>query len=267
MEKIVASFQPTSGIELLYSDGLLQILPSKPTPNLSDEQLIDWYEQRQNMSFQQLLSYGGSREEHLQQIRLAKARENIGGLGITNRSLQETYDAVPPLKDLLATEHGKVLVLGSGFSELPLELAKMYKNGQLTERPVIVDLFDYRYAYNDLVKLKGLFQDAKISFPFDTSLAYLDNIAKALDEESLSAVRYKIGDNRLFFLLQNASLAINVAGPPLSTMNEQLATLKVGGKLVSDIDVTKDVDTQKYSVQISRDEQTGATFSVVTKIQ
>ena len=266
LERIVKGFHPTSGIEVLNEGPLIWIDP-KPTPtDFSDDQLIEWYEKREGITIKELLGYGGTKEEILREIRREKSREYIGGLGITERNLFQTYENVPELENMLIHEEGKVVVLGAGFGSLPLELADLYRRKQLSEPPVIVDLFDYPKAYEELLTLKQLFENERIRFPFSEALENMHGIAQAIRNNEITPVRYRIGSGQLPSIVKDASLVVNVHGPTQSSLYEQLGTLKIGGKWIyagdlRNIKIPPEYQLQKFATRDGR-----GTYCIITRL-
>jgi hypothetical protein len=163
----------------------------------------------------------------------------VGGRSITARDMHETIQTAPKVLSLLDQEHGKVVILGSGFSALPVFVADMYARGQFTEVPVVVDLFDYRLAKGDFSGLKERFNDTGLRFPMGVELSRLSSIVGAMDLGRLEAVTYALGTGKPPSKLMDASLILNIYGPTEQTIHEQLSMLKIGGKLLSSSDLSK----------------------------
>lgn len=232
---VIENFHSQSGIGILYEPGRGFLVEApRPAVDMTEDQLIAWAQAEYGVPAKHF--QGEHREELLEEARRMKAHEHIGGFGITARDMPEMEELCPPLPEALRTEHGKVVVLGSGFSTLPAELASMHKAGQLNERPVIVDLFDYRQAHTDFLELQRRFTEAGLDFPFAMDLARLTDIVTAIDEGDLEAVRYTVGTGNPPQATMNASLIVNIFGPPDHTLWEQLSMLKPGGKLLSNSD-------------------------------
>jgi len=159
---------------------------------------------------------------------------NIGGLCVCGREIEEINSYIPGVKDALNEETDKIVILGNGTSNLPVDLARRFKEGNLRERPVIVDLFDYDKLLVDHYRLQSLFAAKGLPAPsVDQDLESLEGIVFAIKKGTITAVNYKVGSGDPPQNLKNASLILNFFGPPSSTLPEQLDLLKVGGKLFS----------------------------------
>lgn len=98
----------------------IKIYPPHQSTTMPDDEILLWNETRCG-PFPPDVS-------RTQSVRIARARQGhnfIGGVGITQRTLADTYWECPQLKELLSEERGKVVMLGPGFGELLCELATL----------------------------------------------------------------------------------------------------------------------------------------------
>lgn len=160
---------------------------------------------------------------------------NVGGAGITSRSLEQHEFAMPGFTRRLEAEKGKILVLGNGFSALALELGERHARGLLQEKPVIVDMLDYDQARRDLLELGARMAARAVPFPFLAELQTLHGISEFVQRGNLAVVRhyFGVGSSEACALpaLEEAQLAVNCFGPAPVTLSEQLRTLAPGGEL------------------------------------
>jgi len=225
----LANFQTESGIVVRYNGRYLDLYPPTPIINDSDD-IAEW---AGNRGFD-VEGQADSREVALAQARLMKAKENIGGSGITARSLEGVEEECPGLENALNTETGKVVVLGAGFSPLADRLAAMRVAEQVQETPVLVDLYNYDAAYNDLVALHRFIPPGTPAFEkLEHFTEHMKTIVAAIHAGHLKVVTYLVGSGNVPDELRNASLIINMYGPRGNTLSDQLAMLAPGGRLMT----------------------------------
>jgi hypothetical protein len=162
-----------------------------------------------------------------------KSRQNlIGGYGMTRRTLESIGNILPGVKDQIQTVRGKIVFLGNGFSLAPLEALE--HAGSNKPEIVVADAVDYRQLQYDLARLKAAF-DAGLVEPPSLLLDTLERCNLLLDAQaagSIKLVQHTVGgDTPLPQAMQGAQLAVNVYGPPMSTVDQQLECLSPGGKL------------------------------------
>ncbi len=158
-------------------------------------------------------------------------KRGLGGLGITRRPFEEIEHALPGITNRYKQEHGKIGILGNGFSEAALDLASLHRNGFVKDAPVVVDIFSYTMAHGDLIRLARMFEERDLWFPCHTELETVGMIDKATQQENLRTISYFVGSGSIPCALNNFDLLINSHGPPLSTLDEQVSMLAAGGEL------------------------------------
>lgn len=255
-EKIRALLTPSlprSGIRIVSDigqEGEYTLDPPNPAINrMTEEELIMWGVTNLH---QDLAEYKGKKRDRLlEDVREAKRHEFRGGYNISSRSMDEVRKLIPPIDEYLAEEHEKIVILGNGFSELAVDVAKRFESGQLHDRPVVVDLFDYQKADLDLRDLATKFQKQKLPFPLSQKATQLREIVDQIEKGNITAVQYTIGEGNPPEVLKNAHLLINIFGPSESTLAEQLSLLGARGKLLSQYsfnDVSLDPRFSKRSI-------------------
>lgn len=153
-----------------------------------------------------------------------------GGKEIKGRTLQE-YDAeLPGISERLLNEVGKVIFIGNGFSDVPLTRIAN-ENNQNLGSTIVCDLHDYRLVGEDLRFLETLFERQQIINPFIRQLRNVEALLDAAANGKLSLVSHYVGSSPVPPLLSDADLAINVWGPPYTTVEEQVKMLRAGGEL------------------------------------
>ncbi|HET8670123.1 MAG TPA: hypothetical protein VFM05_05685, partial [Candidatus Saccharimonadales bacterium] len=157
--------------------------------------------------------------------------KGIGGAGITHRQLSRLEQEIPGIQEVLMSTAGKVVFLGNGLSTAPLELLELRRDN--APEIVLVDAIDYRLLQTDLHRLQASFDAALIESPpsLRNALVRCNLIVKAESEGRLRIVSHIIGDPGLPPEARDADIAVNVYGPPLTTIDEQLLTVKPEGKL------------------------------------
>ena len=158
----------------------------------------------------------------------------MGGYGIRMRSLDEIDAFLPGAKERLLTEPGKIVIMGNGLSIAPLEVYKIRQASGNTSDITVVDLLNYRVLLRDLDSLKHSLDTAHVSMASINIGS--QNCRQLLDAERLGEIRlisYAFGSGSTPPEVQHADLAINVMGPPPSTLEEQLQCLNPDGELLS----------------------------------
>lgn len=155
----------------------------------------------------------------------------MGGIGITAREWIDVDEIAPGLRDLVSNNlDGRIVFLGNGFSDYPLHLL----NHQLSSEaptPVIVDVFDYEQAAQDLPLVRAQLDDLGIRHP--RFLDTMERIARSISRGEIIALNYQIEDPEKPApeLITNAQLAINIMGPSMLCLDSQRALLAPGGHL------------------------------------
>lgn len=158
-------------------------------------------------------------------------QEGMGGTGIIGRWLEEIEQYLPGVAKRIETETGKIVFAGNGTSLVPDIVAQRYKLGHCSRPPVIVDTIDYRLLLDDLGKLEQEAEVRRLPFVFFREAFNIERLLALEAASHLAIVRYKIGSGVPPNALKGASLVVNCNGPPLSTLEEQLAMLAPGGAL------------------------------------
>lgn len=263
---LIAEPLPLSGINIIYEDGRYGIRPPVVALDLSDDELIAYANGKFGTSADDFL--GEDREENLREIRHIKKHEYIGGCGITSRSLDDVREEFPLIDEILAEARGKVVILGSGFSTLALDFAKLHTIGQLGDPPILVDLFDYRDAEKDFSNLRARFGERRIDFPFSQQTRNLTDIVTAMDSGHLSSIKYRVGDDAPPRAILDADLVINIQGPPPhSLLAEQLSLLRIGGRFVTQTDLRKVSLENGFNLRSIPKSRTDFTASIITRTQ
>lgn len=159
-------------------------------------------------------------------------KKYIGGYGMTARTLATIDQTLPEAVPALLAEQGKILILGNGFSLAPLEI---YEQSDPALRPdiVVADAVDYRQMQMDLTRLVEQIDRAGIErpVPLTDALARCELLLAAQAAGQIKLVQHIVGTPQPPQEIGEASVAINVYGPPPGTINDQLACLKPGGRL------------------------------------
>ena len=265
LRDIANEFQSLSGIRAQYSSYLeFYLLPPPVADETSDDDLIAWGRAMHDVRDDELES--DKLEATLRMLRWLKPYDTVGGYGITARDLSTTVSECPSLMPYLEAVRGKVVVLGSGFSELPILLADMYVAGQIDQPAVLVDLFDYIVARKDLHNLQQLFIARGLEFPLSTELERCDAIAAAIEHGDLRSEQYLVGSGTIPAACQDAHLIVNVYGPPETSAVEQVGMLAPGGTLVTSYNLSNEALGPDFGFR--RDQSAyGITFSsLVTRM-
>jgi len=238
LQKILESLQPTkSGIRYSYDESPNGIVFSSPQRacNMCDTELVTLAESI-GMGYDNFRDVM-TREEYnrimAEEVKELKSSKGIGGIGITARTIEEIEKEIPGITSRLYSEKGKVAFIGNGFSNVPVEYSLKH-DSRLEDTPIIVDMFDYEKAYMDLKRLSVEIAHTDIDKKFiNHNLICAKEIFKAIQREYIRSVTYFFGDKKPPSVLKNCSLVVNCFGPPISTLDEQLDMLMVGGKLYS----------------------------------
>lgn len=228
---IFRGFQPKSGVQFIYSPpNSFFTAPPNPLVAMTDDQITGYVksvfgEQTNTLS-------GLTREQVNEEVNYSI----VGGCGITARDIHKARRILPQIDDLLQNAGGKVVILGNGYSTLPLHAASLYARGILKESPVIGELYDYPDLRDDFETLQERFSHSGLRYPYGMELARVTDIVEAINIGILDAIKYPVGSGNPPPALMNASLVINLYGPPRQTVQEQLSMLRQGGKLASSED-------------------------------
>lgn len=100
--------------------------------------------------------------------------------------------------------------------------------------PAIMDLFDYRLVLVDFLILRRLFHKNGFAFPrvnqerMDTVRAIVD----AADQGDLELVNHHFGSGSVpSNCREGFDLIVNIVGPPIAVIDDQIAMLSKGGQL------------------------------------
>lgn len=162
-------------------------------------------------------------------------KHGVGGIGITGRKFDDIEQDAPDLKELLESVSGKVVFLGNGFSDYPLVVVNRYREKEISEKPVIVDIFDYRLLEENFKEIKMKLEEKGIRIPqkLIDDIYVVSAINEAVEKGDLIILKYRIGDkeNEVPQELLNSDLVVSVFGPGLSVIREELGFLRKGGRL------------------------------------
>lgn len=247
--QIVEEFNFRSNVRALYtpddSDNQITFFPPKPESDLNDDQLLSWA-QRIGVTVSDFIA--ADHGMTLQYLREVEARKYVGGSGITKRNMDELRVLCPPIDDAIAHEKGKIVILGNGFSSLPLHLTERQKETSFSSPPVIVDLFDFRAVQTDLLELQERLSGEGLNFPARLELARVNDIVAAMDSGIIRAMQYVVGSGNPPAEVKDADLIINTMGPHVGTADEQLSYLTQGGCLLMSYDLQDRVISSKFSL-------------------
>lgn len=164
----------------------------------------------------------------------------IGGVGITNRTLPQIDKEIPGIDQRILDETGKIIVLGNGFSNLPILLAYRFAEGRLKTPTVLVDLFNYSLTLEDLSRLRERILSSGLPIPrnLPVYISTLSRICAQIDAGNLVAEEYYIGSGNPPQSIKNADLAINCFGPSRLSILEQISLLGKTGELYTTSQIT-----------------------------
>ncbi|MBN2015448.1 hypothetical protein JW766_01310 [Candidatus Dojkabacteria bacterium] len=138
----------------------------------------------------------------------------------------------PGILERIERERGKILFLGNGLSDIPLIPAALLSKGILDQPATIVDVFDYMLLKDDIY---AVYELLKGNGPIPQNLWYILNktvfLCNAISLGRLKVIQYCFGTSNIPAELLNSNLVVNLWGPPITTLHEQLALLTVGGEL------------------------------------
>ena len=160
---------------------------------------------------------------------------SIGFSGIYARSLYEMEKQAVGISSVLWNETGKIEFWGNGLSPVPWEVVNpVLANPDLTSPVIVNDRFDYRLIAADIDTIINTLQEQELPVP--SYLLWYQQCAASLllgmDSGLLMPVQHTIGEANTPAVLHDAALAINIYGPPESTLRDQLSLLAPGGKLI-----------------------------------
>ncbi len=229
-----------SGIHVSYSEyGFFFQPPARPV-TLSEEELFTWGVERfNNLRCQEGVDFQQFRKDVIAEAREFKKLDGIGGVGIHNRNLQDIETSNPSiyhnLNGALEKETGKIVILGNGFSNIPVCLASRYQQGLLETPPIVVDLFDYKLAFKDILYVNSLMEERGYFFKILRTIRQdLSDICDAINMDELRTISYFVGEGNPPTEIRNASLLINIFGPPKTTYSEQYSLLQEMGILITE---------------------------------
>lgn len=195
--------------------------------------------------------------DHSYRLQRAVHTSYIGGQGISDRDVQavESQFKLPGFGELLVQERGRIVILGNGLSNIPVALAKRYAEGELEKPPVVVDLFDYRKLQDDIAKIEEMLAANGVPLPFDSKRKEaLAGIVTAADAGQVTLLVHKVINAdwyRIPSQCQDASLVLNIVGPPPGTISSQLEMLRSGGRLLlAGVDPERIAPLSGYRIEI-----------------
>lgn len=264
IKEIIGSYSPKSGVKFTYErENKYGLFRPDREILMSDNELIEWAENFSGDtydSFKDRMSLEEYEHHMLEDARDYKKREGVGSIHISSGNLEI---CIPGITDRINLEKGKIVFLENGLSEIPVSMALKFKEGQLMEIPVIVDIFDYKELLEDLYCLGYEFSQHDIPFPYLNKLNQTSNICKQITNGNLLAVNHFVDQKNIPRELKNASLLIN-SNLPASTLEKQLLMLAPGGQLYTyQINVVTDA---KYNVSSICDESGRPKASGITRI-
>lgn len=132
-----------------------------------------------------------------------------GGVGITARSLSDIENDDSQIVAELLQVHGKVLIVGNGFSSLPLDLLNRNLN---IEHIDVIDIFDPNVAIQQIEKICQAYKANDIALPIrlETALATLRQELARGDKITLMSVN--LGVEQFY---GKYDYVINIEGPDL----------------------------------------------------
>lgn len=149
---------------------------------------------------------------------------------ITSRSSRTIEGIIPGLIERITKEEGKILFIGNGLSDIPLVASQKDRVGL---ELIVVDIFKYQDLTDDLQRFHDALTEQQIPEPLNLRL-YLrgaTQLSQAIKTGSLKFVYYCFGSNTIPRSLLDADLVINIVGPSIETISEQVQLLRIGGEL------------------------------------
>ena len=159
------------------------------------------------------------------------AQKLMGGLGLTGRTVDDSGEWVE--KEALS-ETSKIVILGNGFSSIPLRLANRHLLGSLAHPPVVLDRINYPNYLADLHRLDE--ELGLVGLPPLSKGLHVDVISELVSAHRAGNIRlleYVVGSGNPPEPAKNAGLAINIYGPSYTSLGEQLSFLRPGGRLIT----------------------------------
>lgn len=164
-------------------------------------------------------------EKHLLSILLEK--QHIGGANITKRNL-ESLDKLM-VAFIAKKQPKKIVFIGNGFSKAPAQIKDVLPKTQV----VIGDLFNYSKLEKAFAAWIKIIKQNYGYIPSTIQEIY-ENIT-ALQKKTTITPPFKFSHNGGVHQLPrdflNSDIVVNYMGPPISTLQQQLAMLKSGGYL------------------------------------
>lgn len=201
---------------------------------VDDKRAVVWFEQMSGKT-DPSMSMATIRQALQVEERLSIIDGSYGGAGVCGRTMEdEEQNFVPGLGDMLEHEKGKVDFIGNGISPVPLVVARRYQKKLVSEAPVVHDMFSYTAMEFDLWRLIALLDAHKLPVPerLEQYAFQASALCAAENEGTIRFSEYFFGLGNPPKMLQDASLVINLMGPPQLTLSEQLSLLRIGGRLV-----------------------------------
>lgn len=241
IEPLRAAFNKGSNLEVTYMGGFgLFLEAAVKTDQMTEDELFEWADRTQPWPYRNLFQDNPSAtpEEYravvLESAADRKRKDLIGGgMAITSRTLADVENTFPSITERLDRTRGKIVFLGNGFSDVPLLYAERYEQKLLEEPTVVADLVNYPFALTRLEWLKQSLQESGFAFPFENQLATTRRLVTAASYGDLQLVQWLLGHEAVPEIVKEAELAINVFGPPVETLPDQLKILKRQGVLVT----------------------------------
>ncbi len=162
-----------------------------------------------------------------------RSRREMGGLGVTARSVRGMEEEMPGIAARLESETGKVVFLGNGACGAPFVCRK-------AEEIVLVDAVGYNDLLGDLIDFSLILpEELKIRMEYFQILSRVKMIVTAVRKGKMQTVEYTVGNGEVPTEAKKADLAINFYGPSFRTIGDQLAMLGEKGELFINCEATE----------------------------
>jgi hypothetical protein len=116
-----------------------------------------------------------------------------GGKGISGRFLSEIECVLPGITTRISTEEGKIVFIGNGTSNAPLEGREKYGHKNIT----INDAFSYNELLQYLIIMRDAFSNTRLEYPLSFELDDISKLCFNIHTGNITAVRYKFGTDNI----------------------------------------------------------------------
>lgn len=177
---------------------------------------------------------------------MKKLKKDIGGVGITSRNIEDVNRMFTSEFPALLAWADKITVIGNGLSILPLEIKQTHPDKTV----VGGDLLNYRLVLRDLNMFIQMWQRQFPQLPLPSYITKTKEVVTQLLDNEQLLDQFTVAQPYRFSSANSAegiptelldtNLALNIMGPPLTTLHQQLAMLEPGnGVLLSVFEVNE----------------------------